>query len=442
MRRTLRLTFLFLIFATAPRALAVRYHGRLALGLYNSTEEFKEPGVSAAHNDVRSLSGRFYLGLADLWSPKLEFNADVRDKYEFFGKLAQDQRSLDDRNTFQLRELAVGDPRAWGGGYYQLGRFAVLEAGGVFNDGAELGWRSGGWKSGLFGGLNAKRHEQEYVQSNPESKQAGLHFTYESKADAWSRVFRVSHAFVQQMYESDVDRQYLYQNILYQWGTYNRVLTLAYVDFVPRTNLQNGLMSLQTRVTQRLENQLDISGVDVIEYQRRQGVRERLTPSPYQEVKDRVTFRATPKWAWIVQGRSGIRKVDELKRTEAALGVGLPAFFSPRWEVSLLLGSREEFTSTGAFANLKVGYFSDTRELVLDVDAATEEYQDGKKLNPVVVEVSATQQISRQFFGILSLQGATDEEVTIFGAFMRLGYRFGNREIPPLRDGAAPRGHL
>ncbi|MCC7405791.1 MAG: hypothetical protein IT288_15430 [Bdellovibrionales bacterium] len=442
MRRILKLTFLFLFLVTAPTAGAVRYHGRLALGLYNSTEEFKEPGVSAAHNDVRNLSGRFYLGIADLWSPKLDFAADVRDKYEFFGKLAQDQRTLDDRNTFQLRELAVGDPQVLGSSFYRLGRFAVLDAGSVFNDGIEVGWRRGGWKSGLFGGLNAKRHEQEYVQSNPESKQAGLYLTYESKADAWSRVFRVGHGVVQQMYESDVDRQYLYQNILYQWGTYNRILTLAYVDFVPRTNLQNGLLSLQTRLTQRLENQLDVSGVDVIEYQRRQGVRERLTPSPYQEVKDRVTYRATPRLAWIVQGRSGIRKIDELKRTEAALGVALPAFFSPRWEVSLLLGSREEFTSSGAFANLKVGYFSDTRELVLDLDAATEEYQDGKKLSPIVIELSATQQISRQFFGILSLQGATDEEVTIFGAFMRLGYRFGNREIPPLRDGAAPRGHL
>lgn len=244
------------------------------------------------------------------------------------------------------------------------------------------------------------------------------------------------------MYESDVDRQFVYQNLLYQWGLYNRVLTLLYLDMVPRTNVQNALLSLQNRITTRVENQLNLSGVDVIEYQRNQGVREKLDPSPYQEFKDKVTFRQTPRFSWILQGRYGIRKIDELKRTEGAVGIGLPGFFSKRWDMFLLLGSREEFNSKGAFLNYKVGYFSDKRELTLGIDFATEKYEDGKKLNPIVVELSASQQISKKFFGILSLQGATDEEVTILGAFMRLGYRFGNREIPPLRDGAAPRGQL
>ncbi|MCB0367179.1 MAG: hypothetical protein H6624_08205 [Bdellovibrionaceae bacterium] len=441
----LRVQWLFgsiLILLLCEPAQAFRYHGRLALGVYNSIEEFKNPGVSSEHNDVRNLSGRFYLGLSEVGSSKFDITADVRDKHEFFGKLTKDQLALEERNTFQVRQLSIGDPQVFGRGFYQVGRFAVLDAGSVFNDGIELGWRTGGWKSGLFAGLNAKRHEQSYVQSNAESKQGGLYSTYESKGGGWSRVFRMTHAFVQQMYESDVDRQFLYQNILYQWGLYNRVLTLLYLDMVPRTNVQNALMSLQNRLTTRLENQLDLSGVDVIEYQRNQGVREKLDPSPYQEVKDKITFRQTPRFSWIAQGRYGIRKVDDLKRTEGALGIGLPGYFSKRWDMFVLLGSREEFNSKGVFVNYKVGYFSDKRELTLSVDASTEKYEDGTKLNPVVVELSASQQLSKELFGIISLQGAADEEVTIMGAFVRVGYRFGNREISPLRDGAAPRGQL
>ena len=433
---------LFFLLLTTSKAFGFRYHGRVALGVYNSVEQFKNPGFSSEHNDVRNLSGRFYLGLAELGPTDMEFVADLRDKHEFFGQLTKDQLSLEERNTFQVRQLSVGDPKAFGRGYYQLGRFSVMDAGSVFNDGLEMGWRNASWKTGLFAGLNAKRHEQSYVQSNSESKQGGLYVTYEGQSGGWSKVLRISHAFVQQMYESDVDRQFVYQNILYQWGRYNRILSLLYVDLVPRTNVQNGLVSFQNRITRRFENQLNVSGVDVVEYQRNQGVREKLDPSPYQEVKDKVTFRQTPRLSWIVQGRYGIRKADDLKRTEGAIGVGLPGYFSKRWDMFVIGGTRNEFTSKGYFLNFKIGYFSDKRELTLSLDAATEKYEDGSKLTPIIVELGATQHLSKKFFGILSLQGATDEEVTIMGAFVRLGYRFGNREISPLRDGAAPRGQL
>lgn len=143
MHRTKSLIFSVLLFLWSERAFAFRYHGRVALGVYNSTEEFKNPGASSSHNDVRNLSGRFYLGLSELGSPKLDIVADVRDKHEFFGQLTKDQLSLEERNTFQVRQLSVGDPQVFKKGFYQLGRFSVLDAGSVFNDGMEIGWRTG-----------------------------------------------------------------------------------------------------------------------------------------------------------------------------------------------------------------------------------------------------------------------------------------------------------
>ena len=89
-----------------------------------------------------------------------------------------------------------------------------------------------------------------------------------------------------------------------------------------------------------------------------------------------------------------------------------------------------------------MGYFSKNYETVFDVDYAMQKNDDGTTTHPMNTELSLTSFFSKKYFASAALQRAADETVTILGTFIKIGYRFGNKDLPPIRDGAAPRVSL
>ena len=187
---------------------------------------------------------------------------------------------------------------------------------------------------------------------------------------------------------------------------------------------------------------LNASAVDAIEYSRRRGVREILNPSVYKEGSLRVRYRQSEKLFWELSSLYGKRDADSLSRAEYTLGVTLPTVINNHFDIYGLLGSRRNFTSNDLLARAGLGWFSRQWELTWDEEYMVENQDGGSIYHPLTTELSIARTFADSLFATISVQDVRDERVQILAAYFRLTYRFGNKEISPIRDGAPPRGRL
>lgn len=423
--------------------MALRYTGRLTLGAASSTEQFKSTDFGSARNDALYSSQRFYLKFSDLTDSKWETVLDLRNKYDSFDKLNKEQYQLDAKDEFQIRQVSAHMHNPEGSFVPTLGRFNIPEAGAVFVDGVDMGWRfSERLRSGVFGGMNPKNIEKSYLESDPKASGGGLYLTYQDQDDGWEKNFYLTHALVQQRYDGKTERQFFFHNLIYQWQADSRVISLLYYDMVEKAKIQTADFSYQQKISSQLSSDLGHLEIDVIEYRRRQGVLEKLSPSPYKESHAGIDFRMTRDTTWGLEARQGQRYSDSLKMTSVDLSLRVQNLGSRNWDTKFKLMSKKNFVSQDSGSGWNIGYFSNHYEAVLDSDYTIQKNDDGTTTHPMNLELSLTSYISKTYFVTASLQRASDENVTILGAFFKLGYRFGNTELPPIRDGAAPRGSL
>jgi hypothetical protein len=431
----------FLTVFSSVAAQASVVSGHFTAGGYIATERFSNTDGGSDNNDAEMFSGRLYMHISDIGNKPWEVIADLRDKDDFFDKADRERLQLTGRNTFQAKELdAKYTGKAWAG---TVGRFPLLEAGAVGVDGGLLQKiHSKSWRTGFFAGLNPKREDQTYYQLNPQDHIAGVHTTYQSVGSDWTRNLYLSHALNTEMHGSQTDRTYLFHNAIYQWNSQSRLISLMYLDFVPRMYIQNGNLTWQQYISKKWNSQLSLMAIDVITYSRRQNLRETLAPSPYREVSGRLDYQFNPTGKFEMGAAEGIRDADHLSKTELYLGLEQSQLFSRRWDVFGKLGGRKNFTSNDIFANVYAGYFSRRWETGIDVEYGIEKYKDGVTKHPITIELDLSSFMSRSMYWTVSLQRAQDEAVKINTAFFKLGYRFGSRENAPLRDGSPPRGQL
>lgn len=439
MKHVLRLLTLSL--AISPAAHGTLVNGRFTFGGYMATERFSNTDGGSDKNDAQVLSARYFLKLTDINNQPYDITVDLRDKNDFFDKADRERLQLTDRNNFQVRELNVRLHKPNFG--MQLGRFPVPEAGAAGVDGAMLVKpHTKDWRSGAFGGYNPKRWDQSYYQWNQQDVIAGAYTTYQSRGSALAKNLFLTHAIIDEVHGVQTDRFYLFHNMVYQWQPRSRLISLMYLDFVPRTYIQNGNLLWQQGWTPKFSSQLGVMAVDVITYSRRQGLREELAPSAYNEGSLRLDFEpwSTRKYQFGIS--SGSREADHLTKSEYYFGVEQSQFWSKRWDVFAKLGGRKNFTSDDIFANVYLGYFSRKWEFGWDVEYGIEKYKDDVTKHPLTIEFDVSNYLTRSLYLTGSVQRAKDEVVEIYTLFVKLGYRFGSGQLAPLRDGAPPRGQL
>lgn len=421
---------------------AYSYSGRLTLGSYAGREHLAEASAGDNSNDAATASGRFFLRVADVTSNRFEFVSDIRDKHDFFGLVDKERLQLKDKNTLQVRELSAKYPGRLL--YTQLGRFAVPEAGAVYTDGALQGVRiTNDLRFSLFGGLNPKRPDQTYVQYNPNSQVYGTCLTFVPVFNGGPLIFSVDTAGVTNIVGSQTDRSYWYTNAIFQWSGKSRLSLFMYLDFVPNTYLQNGTINFQQTLTDAWTLAFRLFSIDVIEYQRLQSVRTQLASSPYKEANARVRYRLTSKWDLEAEYLTGHRDADGLSRSQWTLTSDFRRVFGPNWDFSLSAAFRKNFSSDDTFGIAKLSYSSNLWETELDSQYGVESYRNGSgTYHPLITELAISRIFENSLYGTFALQDARDERVTITSLFIKLSYRFGSKEIPPLRDGAPPRGQL
>jgi hypothetical protein len=166
-------------------------------GAYLAKENFSDATTETSTNDNTIISSRFYLDVSQLGSQNLETTFDIRDKHDFFDKLDRERLELKAKNRFQLRQMSVKLPNHDLGFYGTFGRFPVLEAGAVYTDGVELGWRwTSSMSSSVFGGLNPKRNDQTYLTFNQTSSIYGADFLYQPNTRSWDESYYWTNAVV------------------------------------------------------------------------------------------------------------------------------------------------------------------------------------------------------------------------------------------------------
>lgn len=422
-------------------SLATTVRGRFTVGVFRATERFQENTGGSDKNDSQFVSTRLYLKVSEIKKKNWDVIFDLRDKNDFFDKPDRERLTLTARNSFQVREL---DSRYAKGRYVtQLGRFPVQEAGAVGVDGGLLKYRhSRDTSSSIFAGLNPKRDDQYYYQFNPKDRVFGLLNTYQTLNSSLVRNLYFSHAIVGQAVGSEIDRVYLFHNAIYQWNPSSRLISLLYLDTVPRTFVQNGNILWQQGWNPRWSSQLSLLAVDVITYSRRQGIREKLAPSPFKEIGLRADYASTPRSKWQFGISDGKRDADRLSKAEFYVGLEKNQIWTRHWDVFAKAGGRKNFTSDDLFSNVYLGYFARKWEVGLDAEYGIEKYKDGVTKHPITLELDISNNFSRSLFLASSFQAAKDETVQIMTGFLKLGYRFGAGEAPPLRDGSPPRGQL
>lgn len=417
------------------------YYGRTSIGSAVIKERFSNDYSGSDSNDFASSIGRLFFLQRDGFTNKDEFSFDIRDRYSLYDQLNKENLSLGARNIFQVTKFYYKQNPNWGS--WTLGRKPIIDAGGVYVDGVNLEIPiNNQWLMGTFGGLNPKRSDQSQVVGNKDSTIGGVYFTYQPRFLKWGKNLFISNGIVSESVRTQEDRRFFTQSINYQWGPEGQLVESLYLDFIPRTYIQTGSLVWNQNWNSNWSTHASLLGIDVIEYTRRQGLRERLTASPYKEAELNTTLKTTSVFSMELGGASGERSADRLKKTDAYLKLKTNKQYLNKQLVELKIGSRKNFTSQDQYTQGSWSYYDDHWEFSLDLEKTKEKYDDGTILNGTQIASNLIYLTSKSLFLSGSFEYAADENVKIYSTFIRLNYRFGNTELPPLRDGAPPASRL
>ncbi len=419
------------------------YQGRALLGGYVATERFSESVDGSQSNDAMAISSRFSLRASQMTAYHLEGLVDVRDKHDFFDKLDRERLELKSKNKLQLRQLAVGMPPKNKSAYGTFGRFSIPEAGAVYCDGLMLGWGlNSSMRTAVLAGFNPKRSDQSYLEWSKDAQSYGALFYFQPTPGQWDELIHSSTALVAQRRDSKIERFYWFENMIYQPSRLLSVRTLSYLDFTPSLRVQNLSLSGTSQHFEPWTLGGSYQVIDAIEYRHRQGIRERLESSPYQQLALQADYKLSSTNQWGGTMIHGRRSQDQLWKHEYSLTGHWRGLASKHLNLWTTFGYRDQFISHDLFTALRLGYFAKKFEVEVKESIAYEMYKARDNLIPVISELSSAYYFSRTFFGAASAEHAFDSSVSIFSVQLSVGYRFGTRELPALRNSAPGVGTL
>lgn len=447
------------------KLVAAEYHGRFNVGLLAARERFTDESDGSSSNDVGVVSSRLYLDASELTSYQLQFVADVRDKHDFFDKLDRERLELVAKNRLQTRQLFLRWNQSDSPFTATLGRFSAADAGVIYTDGIDLGLRfTPELKWGVLGGYTPRFDQSSALETTADSQQYGTYITYLDNGRRWSDYIFFSNLFVSipvntlpglsvndaattatqdQQEPEKLRRQLWVNNTTMQWGQRTRLTNLSTVGLNPRPTAENLWFSWFQNFSSQMNGQLSYLHVDPFEYHRQQDLRETLPSSQYRQGSFTLRHRLTPQVQTLYLAKYGKRTFDQLEKKVFGLGLQLSEFLSTRDNASVQVHYQQNFVSNAIISIIDYSFFSKDWEFHLSQSIGIEKHRDIEKtLYPTVTQIGSSFFWSRLIFSTASLEWARDENVDIYSIIAKVGYRFGSKELPPIRDGAPPRGRL
>lgn len=436
-------------------AAAMDYHVRALGGIYQSSETSKTPVDGSLKNDSQAVLGSFYLDMREIGPADNQFTFEFRDRYDSFGNLEQGQTRLVVSTEPEVRQFALRYPNIKGDLYGTIGRFPILDAATIANDGVELGLRaSKSFRFGAFGGLYPERKDGNTVLFTEEGAQQGLYLDYDDKSSSRDVHTYIGTAILrrepsQQSVPLDTaipldkpTRAISYSNIVFQPSRNVRFSGLTLFDLSPKPRAKNVWAAYNQRYTSSLSSNLYLLRIDPTEYDRQRDFRDRLGASVLTRghLLVKQSLGKTPA-VWF-DAAYGVRSADKLKRQQVGLRLILSRIMGGPLGAHMGAWTRQNYESKDTVFKSGIDYSGEKFDLSLVQQYILEKKFDGKKSTPLITDLTAGWFVTRQIMGTASLEYAVDEKVTIISGLVGVGLRLSSDQLTPAGTARKPQESL
>ncbi len=430
---------LFLAFATAQSAKAVEASGQVRVGGYTRSVEFAEPIDGESSNDEKVYSAQLRMSIYDFSSHDDTVQIDLRDKVDNYGALNSENLTLENYNRFQAREVAYKRPWESNRLYFTLGRFSLIEANVLDNDGAEVGYRmSRDMRFGLFGGQAPKDVITPYYV-NPGVKsvsdtQGGVYLSYDKKNGLERELYTNNAIAIAPTYNlTDKDSHtYFYHMALWEISQQHRISSFVQHDFVPTSALRRANITY-TYTGEKVKSNVSLLQTNTEDYLIRRDILDPLAPSPVQTLSFDLRHRMLPGLSVDYSADYSRRTVDGKNETGVALGVILPKLLVSTGSFRAQYGMRNNYLSKDKYIRGGYEYWNQNFSISLIHTASQEDYEDGFVNHRQVTNLDAGFFLNDRIRGSLGYQREKDDKVSANALFVMLGYRFGKGTVAPVR---------
>ncbi len=421
---------------------AFDYHGYLLGGGYVVREEFIAEESGVKNNDRALASTRFTLDLTKITSQQYQAFIDVRDSHDFFDKVDSERLELSGRNSLRIRQLYFRDPGHSHRYFWSIGRFLPGSNNVLFNDGAEIGIRlNSSHRIGTFAGYKPRVNDEPVADIGTDLYQAGAFHIYESEGQSWDDGKYIANFLISgPQYPNNsaiITNTWINQSLLH-FGPSHRASSYLNVTGQSSPQLEDGRLEWDERFNSKLSARLGVSHLDLRAYRHQQDILEPLVASPYSQGRGLVQYRIDERFRLESTLILGQRSIDNLQKQELTVGGTITRFAAQHAQASAFVGIRKGFISRDFFIATSGNYFADTWMGDLSVRYTRQGRYSGIELNQIVVNSNLGIYLSKQILATAGGEFAADENNRIASGLITIGYRFGTRELTPLRDVAPP----
>lgn len=419
---------------------AISVLGNLRVGAYTRTVEFEEPVNGEETNDEQVMSAQLKMDITDFDSKSDSFVIDLRDKIDSYGRLDKQNLSLETYNRFQVRELAFKRPWENNRFYFTLGRFSLIEANVIDNDGAEVGYRfNRESRLSVFGGMAPKEVITPYYvepeTSSVNNAQAGLYYSYEKKNGAERQLYTNNAIAMAPTYNlTDKDSHtYFYHMAVWNLSPQNRISSYLQHDFVPESALRRASLT-HTYFNPKVETNLSLVQTNTEDYLIQQDLLDPLVPSSEQQVRFELRHRIFTFMSMDYLAGFGRRSADSKSQNEYALGLLFPKLFSNSGSFRTQFGMRKNYYSQDNYVRGGYDYWNQYFSASIMHTMFQMKYDDTEEeLTRQVTMLDAGFFLSDRIRGSLAYQMEKDEKLSANAFFLMVGYRFGSGPATPIR---------
>lgn len=424
----------------SERALALSVLGNLRLGGYTRTVEFDQPIDGATSNDEKVMSAQLKMDVTDFDSKNDVFVIDMRDKLDSYGKLDKQNLSLTTYNRFQVREMSFKRPWEYNKFYFTLGRFSLIEANILDNDGAEFGYRlSKEDRLGLFGGMAPKDVITPYYvnpdTSSVNNAQAGVYYSYEKKTGLARQIYTNNALAMAPTYNitDKMSHTYFYHMAIWNVDQRHRVSSFLQHDFAPTSSLRRASIA-HSYSTTKIQTNASLLQTNTEDYLLQRDLLDPLPPSSEQIARFELRHRMLSFLSIDYLLSFGRRSEDSKTYSEYAIGAILPRLLVKSGSARAQYGIRNNYYSKDSFIRAGYDFWHQNFSASLIHTILSQTYEDDNFKNTrQITMVDAGFFVNERIRGALAFQNEKDDKLSAKAFFLMVGYRFGTGAAAPIR---------
>ena len=298
-------------------SLGFRTSGRLVGGAVIGRERLRDPIAGSQSNDAAILSGRAFVDVLDLSSHALQLTADVRDKYDFFGRRSSSKIKLTTKNEGQIQQLSLRSQRhSWSFGRFSPSAYRMFN-----HDGIEVGHQVQDWHVSILGGWAPLRDEKfgslGLAHAGP---QFGLVARQDGKDLAWGQNDLTQHMLIRGPARSNDRRSpqviRYFGHTMKQQRPGNLSRGSAELVVAPSQRLENASWYYSQIISPSWRASTRLYWLDLMTYQEEQDWRESLAASRYGQWRQSLRFSASRDDDFETRILWGRRDLDKLQKFE------------------------------------------------------------------------------------------------------------------------------